>query len=142
MGSYRHLSRDDRDGIAVLRAAGHSNAAIAGALRRSPSTISREVRRNALDTGRYSAPVADGAYMARRQRDAVLERDERLARFVRDRLTEGWSPQQISGWLRSGAEPGLRAVALPRPSPSEAPLAAHPAIAGHNQEQRFDPRAA
>ena len=32
--------------------------------------------------------------MARRQRDAVLERDERLARFVRDRLTEGWSPQK------------------------------------------------
>jgi IS30 family transposase len=112
MGSYRHLSREDRDEIAVFRAAGHSNAAIAGALGRSPSTISREVRRNALDSGRYSAHIADGAYMARRQRDAVLERDERLARFVRDRLTEGWSPQQISGWLRSGAEPGLRAVCM------------------------------
>lgn len=112
MGSYRHLSREDRDEIAVFRAAGHSNVAIAGALGRSPSTISREVRRNALDSGRYSAHIADGAYMARRQRDAVLERDERLARFVRDRLTEGWSPQQISGWLRSDAEPGLRAVCM------------------------------
>jgi IS30 family transposase len=56
--------------------------------------------------------VADGAYMERRQRDAVLERDQRLGRFVRDRLAEGWSPQQISGWLRSGAEPGLWAVAM------------------------------
>jgi len=112
MGSYHHLSRDDRDEIAVLRAAGHSNAAIAAAIGRSASTISRELRRNALDTGRYSAQVADGAYMERRQRDAVLECDKRLARFVRDRLTEGWSPQQISGWLRSGAEPGLRALAM------------------------------
>lgn len=112
MGSYRHLSREDRDEIAVLRAAGHSNAAIAGALGRAPSTISREVRRNALDTGRYSAQVADGAYMARRQRSALLERDQRLAGFVRDRLTEGWSPQQISGWLQSGAETGLCAVAM------------------------------
>ena len=50
--------------------------------------------------------------MHRRQRNAVIERDERLALFVRDRLAEGWSPQQISGWLRSGVETGLRAVAM------------------------------
>ena len=63
MGSYRHLSPEDREQIAVLRAAGHSNAGIAAALGRSPSTISREVRRNAaLDSGRYSAQTADGAY--------------------------------------------------------------------------------
>ncbi len=112
MGSYRHLSREDREQIAVLRAAGHSNAGIAVALGRAPSTISREVRRNALDSGRYSAQTADGAYLLRRQRSALLERDKRLARFVRDRLTEGWSPQQISGWLQSGAELGLRTVAM------------------------------
>jgi transposase, IS30 family len=112
MGSYRHLSPEDREEIAVLRAAGHSKAGIAAALGRSPSTISREVRRNALDSGRYSAQTADGAYLLRRQRSALLERDKRLARFVRDRLTEGWSPQQISGWLQSGAETGLRAVAM------------------------------
>ncbi|MCH8135593.1 MAG: IS30 family transposase [Proteobacteria bacterium] len=112
MGSYRHLSPEDREQIAVLRAACHSNAGIAVALGRAPSTISREVRRNALDSGRYSARTADGAYLLRRQRSALLERDKRLARFVRDRLTEGWSPQQISGWLQSGAELGLRAVAM------------------------------
>ena len=54
MGLYRHLSREDREEIAVLRAAGHANAGIAVVLGRSPSTISRELRRNALDTGRYS----------------------------------------------------------------------------------------
>ena len=59
-----------------------------------------------------SPRIADGAYMHRRQRNAVMERDERLAMFVRDRLAEGWSPQQISGWLRSGAEAGLRTVAM------------------------------
>lgn len=111
MGIYRHLTREDREEIAVLRAAGHSNAAIAAALGRSPSTISRELRRNALETGRYAAQTADGAYMLRRQRAAVLERDERLERFVRDRLAEGWSPEQISGWLKSGVERGLRTLA-------------------------------
>jgi len=112
MGCYRHLTRDNRDEIAVLRAAGGSLRAIAAAIGKAPSTISRDLKRNALDSGRYAAHVADGSYMARRQRPALLECDKRLAGFVRDRLTEGWSPQQISGWLQSGAEVGLRAVAM------------------------------
>jgi IS30 family transposase len=112
VGIYRHLSCEDRDQIAVLLVAGHNNASIARMLGRSPSTISRELKRNSLQSGRYSAQIADGGYMHRRQRNAVIERDERLALFVRDRLAEGWSPQQISGWLRSGVEAGLRAVAM------------------------------
>jgi len=110
--TYRHLSCEDRDQIAVLLVAGHNNASIARMLGRSPSTISRELKRNSLQSGRYSARIADGGYMQRRQRNAVIERDERLALFVRDRLAEGWSPQQISGWLRSGVEAGLRTVAM------------------------------
>ena len=112
METYRHLSCEDRDQIAVLLVAGHNNTSIARSLGRSPSTISRELKRNSLQSGRYSARIADGGYMQRRQRNAVIERDERLALFVRDRLAEGWSPQQISGWLRSGVETGLRAVAM------------------------------
>ena len=53
---------------------------------------------------------AEGGYLERRQRPAVLERDERLGRFVRDRLLEGWTPEQIAGWLRRGEERGLRPV--------------------------------
>ena len=112
METYRHLSCEDRDQIAILLVAGHNNSSIARILGRSPSTISRELKRNSLQNGRDSAQIADGAYMHRRQRNAVIERDERLALFVRDRLAEGWSPQQISGWLRSGVETGLRAVAM------------------------------
>ena len=111
MGSYRHLTRDDRDRIAGMRAAGLPLGRIAEAVGKSKSTISRELRRNALDSGGYSACVADGAYMERRQRPAILEQDARLANFVRQRLSEAWSPQQISGWLQSGAEPGLSAIA-------------------------------
>jgi IS30 family transposase len=112
MGSYRHLSRDDRDRIAGMLAAGLPQSRIAEAVGKSKSTISRELRRNALDSGVYSAAIADGAYMERRQRQATLERDTKLATFVRQRLSEAWSPQQISGWLQSGAEAGLRAVSM------------------------------
>lgn len=53
---------------------------------------------------------AEGCYRERRQRPAVLERDAELGRFVRERLLEGWTPEQIAGWLRRGEERQLRAV--------------------------------
>src|SRR4051795_8310237 len=43
---------------------------------------------------------------------AVLERDERLGRFVRARLLEGWTPEQIAGWLERGEGRGPRPVSL------------------------------
>ena len=55
MGKYRHLTPEDREQIAVLRAAGRTNGALAAAIGRSPSTIGRELRRNALESGRHPA---------------------------------------------------------------------------------------
>lgn len=46
----------------------------------------------------------------RRRREAILERDANLGHFVRNRLAEGWTPEQISGWLKAGNEPRLRAL--------------------------------
>ncbi len=51
MSGYSHLSRWERDQIAELKAAGRSVRAIALSLGRAASTISRELRRNALDGG-------------------------------------------------------------------------------------------
>src|SRR5215203_863565 len=34
----------------------------------------------------------------------------KLGRVVRERLLEGWTPEQIAGWLKRGEERGLRAV--------------------------------
>ncbi len=110
MSGYSHLTAEERDRLADLRADGFSLRSIAKALGRSASTISRELRRNALDSGAYRPHVADGAYMLRRQRAAVLETDAQLAAFVTDRLAEGWTPEQIAGRLRLGIENGLRAV--------------------------------
>ncbi len=52
--------------------------AIALRLRRAPSTISRELRRNALEGGAYRPVPAEGAYLLRRQRPARLEQDVKL----------------------------------------------------------------
>jgi IS30 family transposase len=110
MPAYSHLSDEERDLIAVLKAAGHSLGTIAAAVRRAKSTISRELRRNALPSGRYSPLHAAGAYQLRRRREAILEKDQKLRTFVQDRLAEGWAPEQISGWLRAGHECGLRSI--------------------------------
>ncbi len=88
MPGYSHLLDAERDQIAALKAAGRSIGAIAKAVGRAKSTVSRELRRNALPSGRYSPLYAAGAYQRRRRRDAVLERDRRLRDFVCDRLAE------------------------------------------------------
>ena len=110
MRSYSHLSEDERDQIGVLRAAGRSMGAIAQALGRAKATISRELQRNALPLGGYSPLHAAGTYQLRRRREAILEREAALRLFVGDRLAEGWTPEQIAGWLKSGNEPRLRAI--------------------------------
>src|SRR5580658_5971483 len=76
MRSYAHLSEDERDQIGVLRAAGRSMGAIARALGRAKTTISRELQRNALPSGGYSPLHAAGAYQLRRRvkRSWILER--------------------------------------------------------------------
>ena len=106
-----HLRLGEREQLAALKAEGLILRAIAARLGRAASTVSRELRRNALPRGGYLPVHAEGCYLERRQRSAVLERDEQLGRFVRDRLLEGWTPEQIAGWLKRGEERGLRAVA-------------------------------
>src|SRR3954451_20541123 len=112
MAGGTHLELVERERLAALKAEGLSLRAIARALGRAASTISRELRRNALPKGGYLPVHAEGCCRERRQRPAVLERDERLGRFVRDRLLEGWTPEQIAGWLKRGEERGLRPVSL------------------------------
>src|ERR687883_305659 len=105
-----HLELEERERLAALKAEGLSLRAIARALGRAASTVSRELRRNAPPKGGYLPVHAEGCYRERRQRPAVLERDERLGRFVRERLLEGWTPEQIAGWLKRGEERQLRPV--------------------------------
>src|SRR5687767_15137315 len=110
MSGGTHLRLEERERLAALKAEGLSLRAIAAELGRAASSVSRELRRNALPRGGYLPVHAEGCYLERRQRPAVLERDAKLGRFVRERLLEGWTPEQIAGWLERGEERGLRAV--------------------------------
>src|SRR5918999_5854954 len=89
--SGRYLSFAEREEIAVLRARGCGVREIARALGRSPSTISRELRRNAATRGgglEYRASTAQwhADRRSRRPKPAKLALNARLQRYVQDRL--------------------------------------------------------
>lgn len=107
MSGYGHLSLGEREQLCELRARGFSVRAMAAALGRSASTLSRERARNSNADGSYRPLSAERRYLARRQRPALLDRLTELASFVIDRLHENWTPEQISGWLKGNNERGL-----------------------------------
>ena len=90
--SGRYLSFAEREEIAVLRAQGQGVREIARQLERSPSTISRELRRNAATRGGrldYRASTAQwhSELRARRPKPAKLAVNAPLRRYVQDRLS-------------------------------------------------------
>jgi IS30 family transposase len=97
---YEQLGLEERCTIARLRKEGHSIRQIAAALDRQPSTISRELRRNSGNQVGYKPAYAEQQANARRWSGMRLERDEALRSAVLDRLTAGWSPEQIAGRLK------------------------------------------
>ena len=99
--SRRVLSMDEREEISRGIAAGISLRSIARQLRRSPSTVSRELGRNG-GHGRYRAAVADSQAWDRalRPKTCKLARHDQLRQLVAARLYENWSPEQIAGWLK------------------------------------------
>jgi transposase, IS30 family len=89
--SGRYLSFAEREEIALLRARGCGVRDIARQLGRSPSTISRELRRNAATRGgrlEYRATTAQwhADRRARRPKAARLAANDALRTYVQDRL--------------------------------------------------------
>jgi IS30 family transposase len=89
--SGRYLSFLEREEIAVMRAQGAGVRQVARALGRAPATISRELRRNAATRGGQIDYRASNAQWhadrrAKRPKTAKLVTNQRLRRYVQDRL--------------------------------------------------------
>jgi IS30 family transposase len=100
--SYRQLSQSERHAMALALQQGMSQRAIARALGRSPSTISRECRRNAGALG-YASNFAQQRCERRRRFSRPppkLHRGGALFASVRSYLLQWWSPQQIAWKLK------------------------------------------
>lgn len=94
---YSHLSQVERYQIAALRQAGLTNAHIARALKRSKSTIGREIKRNGSPVfSCYRAPMAceRAALRAPNSRNAKSVCPQRLALALDNVRSAQWSPAQ------------------------------------------------
>lgn len=99
--SARVLTLAEREEISRALMAGQSIRAVATRLKRAPSTISREIRRNG-GKDRYRASRADQQAWdrARRPKECKLIRHRVLAHLVATKLQQQWAPEQIAGWLK------------------------------------------
>jgi IS30 family transposase len=102
---YNHLTLDDRCAIAQLHQAGHSYSQIAAALDRSTSTVSREMNRNSGAKVGYKPAYANQQASARRWTGSRLDHNTPLRNTVLACLQRGWSPEQVTGWLRQQKPP-------------------------------------
>jgi IS30 family transposase len=96
------LNMEERERIAHLWFARHSRAEIGRALGRHPTTIGRELARNAEPDGSYLASRAQSKCQHRRcDRPLIRKMDSpELNEYVRAGLARCWSPDQIAGRSR------------------------------------------
>lgn len=94
----RYLSLGQREQIHDLRARGLSIRAIAREIDRAPSSISREISRNAHSSIGYLPYAAHRAAVTRRSRprESKLLTPGPLRDYLAQRLAKRWSPEQIS----------------------------------------------
>lgn len=100
--TYTHLSCEERDKIAVLRAKDYSYGSIARSIGRDKSTVFRELNRNRSPIYNVYLPhKADGRAKERKHKAGKRKRlkNQMIKRYVISKLKLGWSPEQISGRL-------------------------------------------
>lgn len=105
MESYKRLSLWEREEISRFLALGWSIRAISRELNRSPSTISREVRRFKNPRTVYRATSAERLAKRAERRRRVGKRklllNSRLLEVVKKKIKLQWSPEQIAEYLKT-----------------------------------------
>lgn len=97
--NYKQLSLEERCTISILQNEGKSIRQIAATLARSPSSITREIKRNITKTKGYQASYAQQLTAGRRWKGSKLERQPALRSTVLNHLAMGQSPQQVASRL-------------------------------------------
>ena len=98
---YKQLTSEQRYTISVLLQIRTTQKEIAKAINVSPSTVSREIRRNSGVRGRYNWETAQAnAVQTKRKKPGNHSINKEVMEEAKHLLvTEQWSPEQISGVL-------------------------------------------
>lgn len=99
MKHYKQLTYEQRCQIEAYKKSGFTQAEIATAVGVSQSTISRELARNTGRRGYRHKQAQEFALSRRESTKRATKMVPELIGLVEEKLTEKWSPEQISGWL-------------------------------------------
>lgn len=99
---FKHFSIEEREKIQEMLWAKQSIRDIAKALDRSPSSVSRELKKNIGKKGKYGPRISNTRALEKREkrgRETRLKND-RIRKYVIIHLKRRWSPEQISGRIK------------------------------------------
>lgn len=100
---YKHFNKDERNELAILLKKGYSRREIAEASGRSPSSVSREVKRNSIK-GWYEPNKANHKARVKRLRSKYqgmkIRENRFLENYIHEKIKLSWSPERIAGRLK------------------------------------------
>lgn len=101
---YTHIKKAERLEIAILLDKKYSIRDIAKALRRSPNSISQEIKTNSVN-GIYNPLKADRKARVKRKyskyQGMKIVNNIQLRDYVEEKIKEDWSPEVIAGRLKN-----------------------------------------
>ncbi|EKP58941.1 TPA: IS30-like element ISAba125 family transposase, partial [Klebsiella pneumoniae] len=100
--SYHHLNFEDRTALMLeSRKEGFSARKFAELIKRHPSTIYRELKRNSINDVYQAQYASDNTFARRRRGHRKLKIDSILWKFIVEAIRCLWSPQQIAKRLKT-----------------------------------------
>ena len=101
---YLHFTKSSRNELSILLKKGYSLRNIGDVLKKSPSSISREVKENSVN-GEYDPDKANHkAYFKRwnsKYQTMKISLNPKLEKYIMEKLRAGWSPQSIAERLKT-----------------------------------------
>ena len=100
--AYHQFTQNERVALMYLSQVGLSYREIGRRLKRSHSTIVRELKRNGRAFGTYCCDAAHNQAEARKKkpRHHIKQSNKPLCDYVENKLQEDWSPETIAGRLQ------------------------------------------
>jgi len=102
-----HLAQDDRYQIWGLSAAGKTQKKIAKKIGVHRTTIWREKKRNSDERGYRPKQAHSKASERWQEATKAVKLTPEIEKYIKEKIREDWSPEQISGRLKFEGKPSL-----------------------------------
>ena len=110
--TYKHLGKEERLEISILRKKGYSLREIGQVLGRNHGSLSRELRKNLVNAC-YDPQKANTKSKVRRAQSKYqwmkVRETPGLEKYVTERMQQNWSPELIAGYYRNETGKKLKA---------------------------------